>query len=107
MVYRNGDRRFGRSRRRLEDDINECHHEIRGESANCLAVGGDLSGELFTTVIIPKVNQSHYRLEVPRGFQEVKIPRLRDSGPQDGGKVVSLTHRPFLPPGNTPGSHFW
>ena len=25
---------------------------------------------------------------------------------QSGGKVVSLTHRPFLPPGNTPGTHF-
>jgi len=24
----------------------------------------------------------------------------------DGGKVVSLTHRPLLPPGNTPGTHF-
>jgi len=23
-----------------------------------------------------------------------------------GGKVVSLTHRPPLPPGNTPGTHF-
>jgi hypothetical protein len=28
-----------------------------------------------------KVNQSHYRPEVPRGFQEVMVPRLRDSGP--------------------------
>jgi hypothetical protein len=28
-----------------------------------------------------KVNQSHYRPEVPRGFQEVKGPRLCDSGP--------------------------
>ena len=28
-----------------------------------------------------KVSQSHYRPEVPRGFQEVKIPRLRDNGP--------------------------
>ena len=28
-----------------------------------------------------KVNQSHYRPEVPRGFQEVKVLRLRDSGP--------------------------
>jgi len=27
------------------------------------------------------VNQSHYRPEVPRGFQEVKVPRLRDNGP--------------------------
>ena len=25
---------------------------------------------------------------------------------QDGGKVVSLTHRPLLPPGNTPWYSF-
>ena len=25
---------------------------------------------------------------------------------QNGGKVLSLTHRPPLPPGNTPGTHF-
>jgi hypothetical protein len=25
---------------------------------------------------------------------------------QYGGKVVSLTHRPPLPPGNNPGTHF-
>ena len=25
---------------------------------------------------------------------------------QDGGKVVSLRHRPCLPPGNAPGTHF-
>ena len=25
---------------------------------------------------------------------------------QDGVKVVSLTHRPPLPPGNIPGTHF-
>ena len=25
---------------------------------------------------------------------------------QDSGKVVSLTYRPPLPPGNTPGTHF-
>ena len=25
---------------------------------------------------------------------------------QDGCKVVSLTHRPPLSPGNTPGTHF-
>ena len=28
-----------------------------------------------------QVNQSHYRPEVPRGFQEVKVPRLRDNDP--------------------------
>ena len=26
---------------------------------------------------------------------------------QDVGKVVSLTYRPPLPPGNTPGTHFY
>jgi hypothetical protein len=44
-------------------------------------------------------------LEWLRGFQKVKVPRFHDNG-QDGGKVVSLTHRPPLPPGNTPGTHF-
>ena len=29
-----------------------------------------------------KVNQSHYRPEVPIGFQEVKVPKLRDIGPE-------------------------
>jgi len=24
---------------------------------------------------------------------------------QNGGKFASLRHRPFLPPGNTPGTH--
>ena len=28
-----------------------------------------------------KVNESHYRPEVPRGLQEVKVPRLRENGP--------------------------
>jgi len=78
--------------------------------------------------------QSHYRPEAPGGFQEVKVPRLRDKCPwwygcqpyalatfttrkyswysfllqaaQDGGTVVSLMHRPLLRPGNTPGTHF-
>jgi len=35
-----------------------------------------------THIYIYKVNQSHYRPEVPRGFQEVKVPRLRDNGPE-------------------------
>jgi len=28
-----------------------------------------------------KGHQSHYRPEVPRGFEEVKVPRLRNNGP--------------------------
>ena len=45
-------------------------------------------------------------LEWPREFQEVRIPRFHDNGTQEGGKVVSPTHRPHLPPGNSPGTHF-
>jgi len=28
-----------------------------------------------------KLHQYHYRSEVPRAFQQVKVPRLRDNGP--------------------------
>jgi len=51
-----------------------------------------------------KVNQSHYRPKVPRGFQEVRFPDYVTVA-QDGGNV-SLTHWPLLPPENTPGTHF-
>jgi len=40
--------------------------------------------------------------EVSRKF---RLPDFMTTA-QDGGKVVSLTHRPPLPPGNTPGTHF-
>ena len=43
-------------------------------------------------------------LEWPRGFQEIKVPSMTTA--QDGSKVVSLTHRPSLPPRNAPGTHF-
>ena len=51
------------------------------------------------------VNQSHYRPEVPRGLQEVKVPDYMKMA-QDGGKVVIPTHQPLLPLGNTPGTYF-
>jgi len=54
---------------------------------------------------IKKVNQSRYRPELPRGFQEVKVPDYVTMS-QNGGKVFSLKHRPLLPPGNAPGTHF-
>ena len=31
-------------------------------------------------ILYKKVNQSHYRPEVPREFHEVEVPRLRDDG---------------------------
>jgi hypothetical protein len=41
----------------------------------------------------------------PEGSRKLRFPDFMTTA-QVGGKVVSLTHRPPLPPGNTPGTHF-
>jgi len=41
----------------------------------------------------------------PEGSRKLKFPDFMTTA-QDGGKVVSLKHRPPLRPGNTPGTHF-
>ena len=40
---------------------------------------------------------------VPEGSRKLRFPDFMTTT-QDGGKVVSLTHLPPLPPGNTPGT---
>jgi len=42
---------------------------------------------------------------VPEGSRKLRFQDFMTTA-QDGGKFVSLTHRPPLPPGNTPGTHF-
>jgi len=39
----------------------------------------------------------------PDGSRKLRFPDFMTTA-RDGGKVVSLTHRPPLPPGNTPGT---
>jgi len=51
----------------------KCIQDIYGKMWKEIAHLEDLAREV-------KVNQSHYRPEVPRGFQEVKVPRFRDNG---------------------------
>jgi hypothetical protein len=41
----------------------------------------------------------------PEGSGKLRFPDYMTTA-QDGGKVVSLTHRPPLTPGNAPGTHF-
>ena len=41
----------------------------------------------------------------PEGSGKLRFPDFMTTA-QDSGKTVSLTHRPPLPPGNTPGTHF-
>jgi len=44
-------------------------------------------------------------LSGPEGSRKLRFPDYMTTT-QDGGKVVSLTHQPPLPPGNAPGTHF-
>jgi len=41
----------------------------------------------------------------PEGSRKLRFPDFMTTA-QDSGKVVSLTHRPPLPPGDTPGTNF-
>jgi hypothetical protein len=41
----------------------------------------------------------------PEGSRKLWFPDFLTTA-QDGGNVIRLTHRPPLPPGNTPGTHF-
>ena len=41
----------------------------------------------------------------PEASRKLRFPYFTITA-QDGGKFVSLTHRPNLPQGNTPGTHF-
>ena len=41
----------------------------------------------------------------PEGSRKLRFPYFMTMA-QEGGTVVSLTHRQHLPPGNSPGTHF-
>ena len=41
----------------------------------------------------------------PEDSRKLRFPDFMTTA-QRSGKVVSLTHRPHLPPGNSPGTHF-
>ena len=41
----------------------------------------------------------------PEGSRKLRFPDFMTAA-QRGGKFVSLTHRPHLAPGNSPGTHF-
>jgi len=41
----------------------------------------------------------------PEGSRKLGFPDFRTTA-QGGGEIVSLMHRPTLPPGNNSGTHF-
>jgi hypothetical protein len=65
-----------------------------------------LYSSIFHNLKWGKVKQSHYRpgqaQTIPGGLGS----QFSRQSAHEGGKVVSLTHQPPLPPGNIPGTHF-
>ena len=60
--------------------------------------------DLFTCKV--KVRQSHYKPgQAQRCSRRLRL-QMSGHSAHAGGKVVSPTHRPPLPPGNISGSHF-
>jgi len=43
---------------------------------------------------------------VPEDSSKLRLPDVKTIGIYEGGKVVSPTLRPLLPPGSIPGTHF-
>ena len=41
----------------------------------------------------------------PEGSRKLRFPDFMTTA-QESGKVARPTHRPHLPPGNSPGTHF-
>jgi len=41
----------------------------------------------------------------PEGSRRLRLPHFKTIS-NEGGEVVSPRHRPLLPPGNVPGTHF-
>ena len=67
--------------------------------------GSDVSGKRFCVYVLHVKAVPLQAWGGPEGPRKLRFPDFMTTA-QDGGKVVSLTHRPPLPPGNTRGIHF-
>ena len=52
------------------------------------------------------LNQFRYRPRVAQRVPRVRGSQISRQSAHEGGKVVSLSHRPIFTPGNAPGTHF-
>jgi len=68
------------------------------------------SSQLFIVQFVNAVVQVNQSVPLqawsgPEGSRKLGFPDFMTTA-QDSGKVASLTHRPPLPQGNAPGTHF-
>ena len=72
---------------------------------------GELVGSYMTSRLKPRAGGRKGKAvplqawSGPEVSRKLRFPDFMTTA-QDGGKVVSLTHRPPLPTGNTPGTYF-
>jgi len=61
---------------------------------------------MFTNVVLGKDKAVPLQAwSGPEGARKLRFPDYMTAA-KDGGKVVSPMHRPPIPPGNDPGTHF-
>jgi len=71
----------------------------------CFTVCGCIAVSYFSCRIKGKAIPLQAARSGPEGSRKIRFPDLMTT-PKDGGKVVSLTHRPHLSQGNDPVTHF-
>ena len=64
-----------------------------------------MSTVILKVQLLIKKSISYTALDRPLGLQEYEALRIPRQLAHEGGKVVRLTHRPLLPPGDFPGAH--
>ena len=94
---------------------------MKSGNLNFLEPSGTLQAYNGTVLTLPLVRNMRILMVALSVYKRKAVPLQAWSGPegsrklkfadymttaQDGGKFVSLTHRPPLPPGNVPGTHY-
>jgi hypothetical protein len=70
---------------------------------DCVYVG--IYDCMYVYVHVCMLKLSCSGLSRPLGLHEVRFPRISGQSAHEGGKVVSYTHRPPLPPENILATH--
>jgi hypothetical protein len=85
----------------------KCHEIWEPKSPGTLWATPGLSRDCFNFLRKVKIKQSRNRPGVAQRVPGGLGSQIPWHSAHEGGEVVSPTHRPTLPPGNFPGTHFY